>query len=377
MLLTGYQRTLQRLLISCCVFCVLTVYYLLRSEVKVHVRALQPISAHRLYPSNWSLIDRTKFDFLLNSDVCSSSSSRRSAVRLLIVVTSHPGHVTLRRAFRKVLPASLLETHGIRRVFLLARIDPLQKDYAQINQSTVENEHLSDRDVVQGDFLESYHHLSYKHIMGLKYAVHYCSQTQWIVKMDDDIAVDIFQLLDYLENSVVDTHDGLVIVGAVMNGSELDPLRRKNSKWDVTYDEYALEKYPPFVSGWAYATTVAAAHRIVHYSQSSPFFWIDDVFVTGLLADLSGIQHVDIRSKLTVYQDHVKCCIQQKPRSACRYIIAPVVDAFLLERFYRHVLKCWLEQCPLSNHPCVIVNNSPMDLLDVPNITGQVIPIYK
>lgn len=72
MLLTTDQRTLQRLLISCCFFCILTVYCLLRSEVKGQLGHLQlmPMSSHRLYPSNWSLIDRKHFEFLLNSDVC-------------------------------------------------------------------------------------------------------------------------------------------------------------------------------------------------------------------------------------------------------------------------------------------------------------------
>lgn len=75
MLFTADQRTLQRLFISCCLFCVLAVYCLLRSEVKSRPMypEAKPMSAHRLYPSNWSLIDRKHFEFLLNSDVCNHS----------------------------------------------------------------------------------------------------------------------------------------------------------------------------------------------------------------------------------------------------------------------------------------------------------------
>ena len=131
------------------------------------------------------------------------------------MVTSHPGHVTLRHAFRRALPAEVLAKDNIRRVFLLARIDPLQAGYGQTNQSVIEEEHLLHRDIIQGDFLESYRHLSYKHVMGLKYAVHYCPQTSWILKMDDDITVDIYQLITLLQATNWTTTSN-IIVGALM-----------------------------------------------------------------------------------------------------------------------------------------------------------------
>lgn len=129
-------------------------------------------------------------------------------------MTSHPGHVTIRRAFRRALPVHVLAKDNIRRVFLLARIDPQQEGYNQTNQLVIEEEYLLHKDIVQGDFVESYRHLSYKHIMGLKYAVHYCPQASWILKMDDDIAVDIYQFLTLLEETNWTTSN--LIVGALM-----------------------------------------------------------------------------------------------------------------------------------------------------------------
>ena len=134
-------------------------------------------------------------------------------------MTSHPGHVALRRALRRALPSRVLAKDHIRRVFLLARIDPLQEGYDRTNQSVIEEEHLIHKDIVQGDFTESYRHLSYKHIMGLKYAVHYCPQASWILKMDDDIAVDIYQFLTLLQAN--NRSKAAIIVGALLGLGKL------------------------------------------------------------------------------------------------------------------------------------------------------------
>lgn len=251
-MLTDHQLRFQRIFICCCLLaCAVVLYYVHASGENGQLRTSlfrlhRPVSTHRLYPSNWSLIDRKSFEFLLNTDVCG-----QEPVRLLISVTSHPGHVALRQAFRSALPASVLWSYKIRRIFLLAQIDPVQLGYDHVNQSAIEEEHVLHRDIVQGDFVESYRHLSYKHVLGLKYAVHFCSQARFILKMDDDIAVDVFQLLDLFETSGAQPSQR-VIFGSVMTDGELDPLRDTSSKWYVTYDEYAMAKYPPFEIGRAH-----------------------------------------------------------------------------------------------------------------------------
>ncbi|CAK9293524.1 unnamed protein product [Gordionus sp. m RMFG-2023] len=50
------------------------------------------------------------------------------------------------------------------------------------------------RDIVQGNFLDSYQNLTYKMIMGFKWIVSRCPKADYILKMDDDIYIDIFKL---------------------------------------------------------------------------------------------------------------------------------------------------------------------------------------
>lgn len=156
----------------------------------------------------------------------------------MLIVTSHAEHVELRSAHRRAYPRSELLRLGLRRVFLLAR--PVRRGgaegdardaYAWVD-GALRDEARRFSDIVQGDFIEAYRlaaglllpllfggavlparvciplvfsacrNLTYKHTMGLEWAARYCPQAQLVIKMDDDIAVDLYQLMDYMHGQV-------------------------------------------------------------------------------------------------------------------------------------------------------------------------------
>ena len=49
-------------------------------------------------------------------------------------------------------------------------------------------------DLVQGSFTDSYRNLTYKNVMGLLWVTQFCSHAQYIVKTDDDMFLDIFEI---------------------------------------------------------------------------------------------------------------------------------------------------------------------------------------
>jgi len=51
-------------------------------------------------------------------------------------------------------------------------------------------------------------------------------------------------------------------------------------------------------------------------------FWIDDVWVTGVLAARAGIKLISLNSFFTVYSEHLKCCLQN-PLLECPYLVGP------------------------------------------------------
>ena len=49
-------------------------------------------------------------------------------------------------------------------------------------------------DIVQGDFLDTYHNLSYKAIMGNLWVSEFCEQAEFVVKTDDDMFIDLYEV---------------------------------------------------------------------------------------------------------------------------------------------------------------------------------------
>ena len=69
----------------------------------------------------------------------------------------------------------------------------------------IEYENELYQDVVQEDFIDAYKNLTYKGIMALKWISTYCPHTKYVLKVDDDIVVNTFTLLNHLK--FLDKHD--------------------------------------------------------------------------------------------------------------------------------------------------------------------------
>jgi len=69
----------------------------------------------------------------------------------------------------------------------------------RIAENAVRAESRLYHDIVQQNFYDSYKNLSYKGIMWLKWIATYCHRAKYIVKVDDDIVVNIFNLALHLK----------------------------------------------------------------------------------------------------------------------------------------------------------------------------------
>ena len=73
-------------------------------------------------------------------------------------------------------------------VFLLGSPDDVKK------QEMLQEENKKHRDIVQGDFLDTYHNLSYKAIMGHLWVSEFCVHAEFVVKTDDDMFIDLYEV---------------------------------------------------------------------------------------------------------------------------------------------------------------------------------------
>ena len=77
----------------------------------------------------------------------------------------------------------------------------------------------------------------------------------------------------------------------------------REGKWAASFSDIPenITTYPTYCSGWLYITTPATAARLAEKAQNVKFFWIDDVWVTGYLAQDLNITHLDLAKHWTMH----------------------------------------------------------------------------
>ncbi|KHJ46789.1 N-acetyllactosaminide 3-alpha-galactosyltransferase [Trichuris suis] len=79
--------------------------------------------------------------------------------------------------------------------------------------------------------------------------------------------------------------------------------RNKKGRWYVSYEEFNGTKYPRYCSGSSYSLSMQAVQPLVDSVERTPFLWVDDVYITGLLANTANVKHVDMES-IYKFHDH-------------------------------------------------------------------------
>lgn len=303
------------------------------------------------------LLDLRDFKYLLTSAACKSNNAT-----IIHIVTSYSGNVEARSALRRAYSSSELETLGVSRVFLLATLPPSH----EVSQSALSNEHDRYHDLVQGSFLESYRNLTYKHIMGLKWVLETCPNIKYIIKSDDDILIDMYRLVELIEKSKFS------MMGYILK--DMRPIRIKANKWYVTKEEYSDDTYPPFLSGWLYVIQKSTAKELLRYVQEFRYFWIDDLFVTGILAKQANITMLDISEMFSLHPEVVECCLRKGLN--CGFIAAPTGGDYTLQlKFQIHSKHCYKNHCPKMpagvkvEDKCVAKRKLPQLRKGLPKIT--------
>lgn len=287
------------------------------------------------------------FGYLLNGRVCGIDDLEGEPLWAVIVVHSDPRRPEVRQAIRDSLPVQELTNLGMRRAFMVANASAaLYEGETTISQDVLEKESETYGDIVQGDFHDSYHNLTYKHIMALDWAVTMCPQAVHIVKMDDDIVYNAYELFKVLH---------LIPPANYLGGNAFPPSPpyRDHSKWIVSAYDWPYALYPPYVSGWLYITTQDVAKALVVQSTKTPFFWIDDLFVTGMLAKQLNITIRGLNKLFVTSADCVRRTVEQvagpEPPDVVyksNFVFGPTDHDMMVLKTFNHLSRyCEHHQC--------------------------------
>ena len=156
-----------------------------------------------------------------------------------------------------------------------------------VNQliSTEANEH---GDVIQFQFYDDYRNLTLKTISMLRWAQRQCSNTKFVMKVDDDIILNIERLL-----KVIKTFESGI------TGHRVHPRRQNKEGFpgyiNPKYYPITDERYPPYVYGGAYILSSDIIESLITATDNYSGYYLDneDLFLTGIIAGIAGVQSYD------------------------------------------------------------------------------------
>uniref|UniRef100_A0A8C4WV98 Hexosyltransferase n=1 Tax=Eptatretus burgeri TaxID=7764 RepID=A0A8C4WV98_EPTBU len=196
--------------------------------------------------------------------------------RLLVLVTCAPSHTAARMAIRESWGLSS-QGNMVRFVFVLGL------SWSSAEQRGLEDERVLYGDILQASFHDTYRNLTLKTLAGLKWALSACPDVAFLLKVDDDVFVNIPALLETLMgNEQGDFYLGRIHVG-------VQPIRTPSHKY---FDQvYKFERYPPYCSGTAYVLSTEAAQKIMTVVLSGvvSLLPMEDVFI-GMCARVANVK---------------------------------------------------------------------------------------
>lgn len=306
----------------------------------------------------------------LNKVVSNSPGSTRiiiepstcNATFLTWIVTSYAGDPSARSALRRAYKDEELRALEIKRIFLLGTLDNNAERKAHVTQNALVDESRRFNDILQGDFQDTYRNLTRKHLMGLRWAANSCKSVKYIMKMDDDIVVNMYGILERLQSDIIQEDS---VLGYILKN--MVPVRERANKWYVSEAEYTGNIYPDFVSGWLYITRPQVASRLVDYAESSnKYFWIDDVFVTGILRQALNIKIQNVSELYTTDHRYLECCMKgRKSLLKCEFLIGPNGGDVELQVQFREFAKFCHVNCSVRaeanfvGRTCVVPYREP------------------
>lgn len=160
-------------------------------------------------------------------------------------------------------------------------------------------------DIVQGNFADEYRNLTLKAVMGLKWISQYCPHVPYAMKTDDDSFVNIFEIVRLMKEN---RRKSNVIMCSLWQNNSMPILRDRKTcmKWCVRRRELpGLRFFPQYCAGIAFVLSRQIVTHLYAASRSTPFFWIDDVYVTGLLTKKvpDAIDYVDMHTRMTLREE--------------------------------------------------------------------------
>ena len=265
----------------------------LRNDIRGHVTQLLTFTdaPNITSPTKTSTNESYQPVYLINQpNICSAGPNSTGNVTTppslaLVYIHTKPSHFHRRAFLRRTWADPYFKARfDYTTVFILG--DPKNISV----QEKLVNESRTFHDIIQADFHDVYENLTLKEITGLHWTTAYCNQTSFVVKADDDLIIKPW-LLSALFHKYLNVSWKPSVY--CRKWDKPSPHRDKKSKWYVPTSVYPHRYYPAFCSGPSRIMTKEAVPLLYEGTQKLPFFWLEDVFVTGIVAQHMNVTRFD------------------------------------------------------------------------------------
>jgi len=273
-----YPRLLV-LLLALCIFCFISWLPFLAEKNKGPLAFVWPVNQSR---NARELILPDKRTTILTPDVCrASNNSKEAHPFLLVIVCSSVPNFEARYSIRE---SWAKETEALKKVKVVFLVGTEVNDTHQ-EQILSESEQYGD--IIQESFIDTYANLTVKSLFLLKWFNTHCDKTQYVMKADDDMYINLDRLYATVQaNKRPNLLMGSLICNAI-------PIKDPYNKWYVPQYMFAGKRYPNYLSGTSYLMATTTVAKLYNASLDTPMFHLEDIFVTGMLSARVRIRPVD------------------------------------------------------------------------------------
>ncbi|KAI9563633.1 hypothetical protein GHT06_011097 [Daphnia sinensis] len=221
--------------------------------------------------------DVTSFRYPISIPPCQEGN--RS---VFIAIISAPGNFNKREMIRQTWLNHLEDVHEERLLRVAGYGFVIGLTENNETQKAIEEESHLNGDIIQIEMSDFYRNLSLKVAGLLNWLNGNCFKVDFVLKVDDDVYVNVRNLVHFLEAHHPSNHS---IFG--LGAGNLFPARW--GQWNITVEEWPWSQYPPYFFGPAVLIPGNTVLPLLAACQTTPMMPFDDVYLTGMCTEKAGI----------------------------------------------------------------------------------------
>lgn len=197
-------------------------------------------------------------------------------------------------------------------------------------QLTLKQESMQYQDIIQSNFLDSYHNLTIKTMVMMEWLAKYCSKASFVLKVDSDVVVHVNNLVKLLLDPKTPKQN--YMTGLVWWHSPV--LRSPFNKFYMPVSVISEPEYPPYPLGMAYVMSLDLPPKILNVSHQIKPIYIEDAYL-GMCLKRLGISPTDPPEETMFLVN------PQHPLNSCSLskLIATTTTSVSQLSWYWHMIK--------------------------------------